>query len=64
MLINKYHLTDIYILLSGWLYDGTGSYSIPFYFVGGLVIFSGVVLCFIPLYRRSKTRNLYDISGE
>ncbi|CAG2251861.1 SLC16A14 [Mytilus edulis] len=50
--------------ICGWLYDGTGSYSIPFYFVGGLVIFSGVVLCFIPLYRRSKTRNLYGISGE
>ncbi|XP_063426022.1 monocarboxylate transporter 12-like [Mytilus trossulus] len=50
--------------ICGWLYDGTGSYSIPFYFVGGLVIFSGVVLCFIPLYRRNKTKNLYGISRE
>ncbi|XP_052104355.1 monocarboxylate transporter 12-like isoform X2 [Mytilus californianus] len=50
--------------ICGWLYDGTGSYSIPFYFVGGLVIFSGVVLCFIPLYRRSQTKNSYRISGE
>ncbi|XP_063427629.1 monocarboxylate transporter 12-like [Mytilus trossulus] len=50
--------------ICGWLYDGTGSYSLPFFFVGGLVIFSGVVLCFIPLYRRSKTNKLSGISGE
>ncbi|XP_071126386.1 monocarboxylate transporter 12-like isoform X1 [Mytilus edulis] len=44
--------------LCGWLYDGTGSYNIPFYFIGALIIFGGVELCLIPLCKRRLSRNI------
>ncbi|XP_055949917.1 monocarboxylate transporter 12-like isoform X1 [Argiope bruennichi] len=41
--------------LAGSIYDWTGSYDIPFFLAGGLLIFSGVCTFFVPwLQRRSK----------
>jgi hypothetical protein len=40
------------VLVSGWLYDGTGSYDVSFIVAGVIVAVSGIMLYFIPLVRR------------
>lgn len=39
-------------MLSGWLYDGTGSYDVSFIVAGVVVAVSGVMLFFIPLVKK------------
>lgn len=58
-------------VLSGWLYDITGTYDLSFYLAGFFISFSGMILLVMPLidfYRRIKnsTRNeksTYDFTG-
>ena len=46
------HFFYIVISISGWLYDGTGSYDMSFILAGVVVALSGVMLFFIPLVKR------------
>ena len=45
------------VFISGWLYDGTGSYDVSFIVAGVIVAVSGVMLYFIPLVRRCIHNN-------
>lgn len=52
-------------LISGWLYDETGSYDISFYVAGTTVALSGAMLYFIPLLQkclgRESPRDEFDV---
>lgn len=43
-------------MVTGWLYDGTGSYDISFYVAGTMVAISGAMLYFLPLVQKCLGR--------
>ncbi|XP_033126693.1 monocarboxylate transporter 12-like [Anneissia japonica] len=48
-------LTSVFAgVFTGWLYDSTGNYDVSFYFAGGALILSGLLLCLDPLLLRWK----------
>lgn len=50
-------LPDRYFF-TGWLYDVTGKYNLPFYLAGIFIAISGILLIIHPLFEASNRQDM------
>ena len=50
------YIWNIWFYISGFLYDVTGNYDIPFYVTGSMQVIGGVILCVVAVLHKKRTR--------